>query len=131
MHLRSVILYVAGPYGSYGTIEENIKIATERAQELWNAGFTVICPHTNTGHFKNEDDGGIPELEYLEGYLHIVPRCDGIVLLPNWEKSSGAVKENNLAHTLGLPVFGAAGYTIPNIKEYFLNKIAIEKIKAV
>lgn len=121
MNLRSVILYVAGPYGSYGTVEENIAIAIEHAQALWNAGFTVICPHANSGNFKHEEDDGINEKEYLEGYLHIVTRCDGVVLLPNWDKSKGAIEENNLAHTLELPVFGAAGYTVASIKQYFIN----------
>ena len=119
MHLRSVILYVAGPYSSFGTVEENIKVATEQAQALWNEGFTVICPHTNTGHFKNEDDGGIPEPDYLDGYMHIVPRCDGVVLLPNWIKSHGAQKEKELADTLDIPVFDSKDHTPLNIKGYY------------
>jgi len=122
MHYRSIILYVAGPYGSYGTIEENIASATNYAQALWNAGFTVICPHTNTGHFKNEDNGGIPEPDYLDGYMHIVPRCDGIVLLPNWKNSHGANKEKELADSLELPVFDLEDYTIDNIKRFFKDK---------
>ncbi len=123
MNLRSIILYVAGPYGSFSTIEENIKIAADYSQELWNAGFTVICPHTNTGqYFKYEDNGGIHKDDYLEGYLYIVPRCDGVVLLSDWEKSTGAVKEHNLAREIDIPVFDIERDSIEVIKQYFIDK---------
>ena len=119
MHLRSVVIYVAGPYGSHGTVEENIKVATEHAQALWNAGFTVICPHTNTGHFKHEDGGGIPEPDYLDGYMHILPRCDGVYLLPDWEHSHGANKEVALATELEIPIFDCAFRTIADLKAHY------------
>ncbi len=89
-----MVIYTAGPYSpnAYNpTIAGNIQRAKSVAVELWEMGYTVICPHLNTAHFERYID--LPPEIYIERDLEIVKRCDGIVMLPDWEHSRGAVQE--------------------------------------
>ena len=88
-----MVLYLAGPYR--GDIDANITAARKVAIELWERGYTVICPHLNTAHF--EVDCNLPESEYIRRDLEILSRCDAIVMLPGWEKSEGACAELDYA----------------------------------
>ena len=91
------VVFLCGPY--IGDIERNIEEAKAAAQQLWRAGYVVICPHTNTAHFD-------PELEdaYTCGYLQLLRRCDLVVVLPRWVASGGARGEVAVAITLEIPV---------------------------
>jgi hypothetical protein len=89
-----MLVYIAGPYSASagaGTVDENIQRAREVAVTLWDMGYTVICPHLNTAHFDDEID--LPNKVYVDRDLEIVERCDGIVMLPYWAQSRGAVRE--------------------------------------
>jgi hypothetical protein len=91
------VAFLCGPYK--GDIERNIAEAREAAQQLWRAGYCVICPHTNSAHFD-------PELEehFISGYLQLLRRCDLLVAMPKWVSSSGARGEVAVAITLEIPV---------------------------
>ena len=101
------IAYVAGPYraSTHYTIELNIRVAESIAIELWQMGFAVICPHKNSAHF----DGLCRDDIWLAGDLEIIsrlnPREDCLVLIPGWERSSGAAAEYDFAREQGLKVF--------------------------
>jgi hypothetical protein len=95
----TMLIYTAGPYSpsaGAGTVEENIQRAREAALQLWEAGYTVICPHLNTANFEEEID--LQPKDYVDRDLEIVERCDAIVMLPKWQQSLGAVRE--LEHAL-------------------------------
>jgi len=96
-----MILYIAGKYR--GDIDANIAAARKVAIELWEAGFTVICPHLNTAHF--ERDCSIPEDNYIKGDLHILSRCDAVIMLEGWQQSEGAMIEHMMAKEWGIPVY--------------------------
>jgi hypothetical protein len=94
-----MLLYTAGAYSAnagVGTVDENIAVARDVAVTLWDMGYTVICPHLNTAHFDDEID--LPNEVYVDRDLLIVERCDGIVMMPKWQQSRGAVRE--LEHAL-------------------------------
>jgi len=98
------VLYVAGKYrdprGVY-FIWKNIETARDVAVHLWQMGAAVICPHANTSFF----DGSCPDERWLGGDLELLARCDGVVMLPGWEQSAGAVGEWQAAQNHGLQVF--------------------------
>jgi len=96
-----MIIYLAGKYS--GDIWKNIYDARHVAIELWQKGYTVICPHLNTANF--EIDCMCEYEDYIKGYLAIIARCDAVVMLPGWEDSYGATQERNHAQGLGIEVF--------------------------
>ena len=103
--LRRPVIYIAGPYrsdlGTYG-VKKNIDRAWSVARKLWALGFAVICPHTNTAHM---DGHGVSSQDFLDGDLEILRRCDGILMLPDWLSSDGAIGERNFALKEGISVY--------------------------
>jgi len=122
MHIRNFLLYVAGPYSADTDegISQNIENAGVIAQQLWDEGFTVICPHTNTAQFTHDKTS---YADYIEGDLVMLARCDGIVLIDGWENSKGAIGEKERAELLNIPVFDLTKVSISAIKGYFENKL--------
>lgn len=100
-----MILYTAGPYraSSPWGVHLNIENAKIAARELWLKGHAVICPHANSAFM----DGAAGETDhlFLNGDLALLARCDGIVMLPGWETSAGAMSELAFARDHGLIVY--------------------------
>ncbi len=98
-----IVAYVAGPFRGVSAwdIEQNIRRAEEIALELWQMGVAVMCPHTNTRFF----EGAAPDSVWLDGYLEILKRCDVVVMVNGWEKSTGSRAERLRALELDIPVF--------------------------
>jgi nucleoside 2-deoxyribosyltransferase len=103
MTKRDLVIYIAGPYRAATTwgIAENIQTAKRVALEVWRAGFVALCPHANTSLF----DGELPDDAYRNGDLTLMERCDAVLLLDGWERSSGTREEVRTAKRMGLPVF--------------------------
>ncbi len=108
--MRKIVAYVAGPYraDTINGVLENIQRARDVALKLWQAGYTVICPHLNSALM----DGACPDEAFLEGGLELVRRSDVVVLVGDWEKSEGTLAELELAIELEKRVL-----TIPFMKE--------------
>jgi len=96
------LLFVAGPYRSNTIrgIVKNIRKAEKVALKYWRKGYVVICPHKNTSLL----DGAATDEVWLNGGLEILKRCDGIVMMKGWEKSSGSIAELKLAKELKLEI---------------------------
>ena len=96
------IAYIAGPYRAktkLGIICNILKVR-KVAMELWRMGYTVVCPHLNSALM----DGIVPDEVFLRRGVEILKRCDLLVLLPDWEKSKGAMIEREKACGM-MPVF--------------------------
>ena len=102
--------YIAGPMT--GVPEFNFPAFDEAAESFRSFGYEVVSPaehdrdegldtHGLTGH-EHPDDIGFDLVAGLLWDLEQVAYSDMIVLLPGWEKSSGAVAELALAAALGL-----------------------------
>lgn len=96
-----MIVYLAGKYS--GDTEKNIQDARKIAAELWDLGYTVICPHTNTAFFERMCKHVTYE-QWLTRYIHIMYLCDAVVLLPGWEQSMGAKIEKMYAEKAGMQI---------------------------
>lgn len=95
---------IIGPYFSGGDrrlIDHNIANARALTQAIANrfgeselVGF--FCPHSNTARFERE-------AEAPESYYHTLDdtlygrACEGFVLLPKWEESSGSRRDRERA----------------------------------
>jgi len=89
------VIFVSGPYR--GNVEPNIIKARRVAVMLWQQGWAVFCPHTNTANF----DGECPDDVWLKGDIEILKRCDAIYMMSTWRESKGSQEEYRIARELG------------------------------
>lgn len=101
--MSSPVIYIAGPYRAPTPwqVEQNIRAAEALALEVWRAGLTPLCPHTMTRHM----DGAITDEAALAGTLELMRRCDAVLLVPGWERSTGT--QVRRAHDLAATAFTA------------------------
>ena len=93
------IAYIAGPYraDTINGIVQNIRKAEDVAIKYWKKGYAVLCPHKNSSLF----DGILPDEKWLKAGLAMLDRCDTVVMVKGWEKSSGASYEHDWAQSGG------------------------------
>jgi hypothetical protein len=91
------LIYIIGPFRAENSwlVEQNIRRAEEVALQLWQKGFAVICPHTNTRFF----DGAAHDKNFLNGDLEILKRCDAALCIQGWMNSIGSCREKDFCFT--------------------------------
>lgn len=96
-------IYIAGPMT--GHPDFNYPAFHAEAARLRALGYQVENPAEN------------PQQGSWQAYMRVaiaqLVKCDAIALLPGWENSRGALIENGLAVSLGIPVRKAAEYQTP------------------
>ncbi|KDR25445.1 DUF4406 domain-containing protein [Caballeronia zhejiangensis] len=119
-------LYIAGPMSNLP--ELNFPAFYAEAARLRALGFEIVNP-------AEVDVGPNPTwLSCMRADIKVLVDCDGIALLPGWEKSPGATLEHTIARGLGLRVMqalhivGLAG-EIPVIAQEAIVEI-IEEIES-
>lgn len=112
--MRNIVVYISGKYS--GDIVANIDNARKLAIEVWEAGFTALTPHLNTIHFEN--DCQCVYDNFIAGDLELISRCDCLLMLPEWEKSKGALLEHHEANRLNKPIF----YNLKSLMEYYYDR---------
>lgn len=99
------VVYIAGKYRgpTPWDVEQNIRAAEEVAARVAAMGLMpqVVHPMTRFIGGSNSD-----EQFWVDGTLEIMRRCDAVVLVPGWDKSTGTRGEIAEARALGIPVFG-------------------------
>lgn len=91
-------LYVAGPMTGYP--DANYPAFNEAAQVLRDAGYTVVNPAEVSITRKER----VHYVDFLREDLVQMLTCDGIALLPDWFRSTGARNEIMVGGLLKMPV---------------------------
>ena len=89
-------LYISGPMTGFADL--NFPAFHNAAGKVASLGHTPINPADINPDFS------LPWELCLRADLKALCDCDGIVLLPGWEKSKGAQLELHVAHRLGMSV---------------------------
>lgn len=113
---RHIIVYISGKYS--GDVDKNIRNARNKAIELWNLGYTVLCPHNNTSHFSETEECSYDD--YIEGDLQLLSRCDTIYMLEGWDESKGAKIERDFARMQGIHIV----YNNMELQEYYNDLVS-------
>ena len=80
------VYYISGPMT--GIEDFNIPAFDLAAERVRNLGHIVFNPAENFGR-----DVTLDKWRYMEVDLAAVRACDGVVLLPGWDRSQGALEE--------------------------------------
>lgn len=103
------LLYVAGPYSAATSLGRawHVAQANLAAALLMEAGYNVLVPH-QLGLGIDPDSSRFGEQRWYDLTMDVMLRCDGVVLLPTWERSRGARSERDAAIEAGIPVYELA-----------------------
>lgn len=92
-------LYLSGPMSGYPL--DNYPAFHAEARRLRELGY----------HVENPAENPPPSDRSWHGYMRLalaqLLTCEGIALLPGWERSRGATLEHHVAKALGMLVFDA------------------------
>lgn len=92
--------YLAGPMS--GLPEQNYAAFRDACVQLRYLGMNIVSPHETVHHPTQPDS--VQWSELLRRDTGSLLLCQGIILLPGWGASRGAVFELNIALTLGMQV---------------------------
>lgn len=108
--MKPASLYIAGPMT--GKPQYNWPLFDAVAGELQLAGIGVVNPaamdRIDKVEFSDEEfeagipSGTMPLAGFLKRDFHAMTMCEGIVLLPDWEQSTGANSELLVAQVAGM-----------------------------
>ena len=116
------LVYIAGKYTgkSFSEVDDNIKKAEAKAIELIAKkglkGYYPVVPHLNTAHFEIYEPAllGIDYTYWIKGTAEMLLKCDCILMMKNWEESSGARGEHKIAQDNDIPIYYSVE-EIPNV----------------
>lgn len=94
--------YLAGPMS--GIVKHNYPAFTAACIYLRDKEYDIISPHEEHPFMVNRDATPAEWQELLRMDLEILLNCHGIILLPNWGSSNGALLEAHVARKLGMVV---------------------------
>jgi hypothetical protein len=97
------LVYIAGPFraSTAWEIEQNVRRAEELGFEVFKCGAMPVIPHANTRFFHGQ---GTDQF-WLDGTLELARRCDALILVPGWERSTGTRLELRDMLNRGAPTF--------------------------
>lgn len=96
------VVFIAGPYRAVTAwgIESNIRKAELLALQLSRSGIVPVCVHSMYRYFQGEGSDDF----WLSATQTLLLKCDAVLMIPGWERSSGSVAEKALAELNCIPV---------------------------
>lgn len=145
MTLTTDKVYVAGPMT--GITEFNFPAFDEASRDLRSRGWLVISPaemdrddgFSETGCTGTEPLSRDLRLRFARNDIAALLQVDAVVVLPGWERSTGATNEARIAAMLGLPVVSYpdlepveivaefSGTMLPNINPIDMDQLLAER----
>jgi hypothetical protein len=109
-HAKTLV-YIAGPFSGKGATREEQRADTEKkiaravalGIKVAKLGAYPVIPHANTAHPEFEDVQPYPF--WIAGTGELLVRCNAVLFTDDWQESSGARGENELAIDAGIPRF--------------------------
>ena len=103
------VAFICGPFYSkdWKILVENLHNALAVAEAYWRKGYSVLCPHANSGFMYNR---GVPESRFRQFYLDLLDAVQDyaidviLVALPGYEKSAGSMAEITSALMQGIHI---------------------------
>jgi hypothetical protein len=97
------VVYIAGPFRGRDDAEVLHNVIEARAVALRVAahGAVPLVPHSMYQAF----DGELTDRYWLDATMHLLGRCDAVVLCDGWNRSDGCIAEVEASQALCLPVF--------------------------
>ena len=106
------LVYIAGPFRAPTNyrIKLNVRRAEAAGLEVCKLGAMAVIPHKVTEEFQGE----LPDEFWIAGTLAVLRRCDAVLAVGVWERSSGTRDEIAEANRLSIPVF----YAVDEVREW-------------
>ena len=97
------LVYIAGRYraATEWDVYCNIEAARQVGVAVAKLGASPLIPQANTAFM----GGVMPDQFWLDATMALLRKCDAVMLVWNWELSTGAKLEAAEARRLGIPVF--------------------------
>ncbi len=87
-------IYISGPISSNPYYKEHFAKAEKYLRDL---GYQTVNPVTET-----KAGSGATYKEFIDDDLRLLAECEGIFMMKNWQRSSGARLEHQYAKTTGM-----------------------------
>ena len=111
-------IYVAGPYSADNVLDvlRNIGRGQKMCAKLFYLGFSPFCPwHDKTYTIDNPEANTISD-EFYNHSMAWLKVSEGVLVLPNYQKSKGTLAEIKQAKELNIPVF----YSVEGLLTFFI-----------
>lgn len=96
-------LYIAGPMLSYGNAYVNIREGVMAGEYARKRGWHPIVPHLDA--FVTMMSGPIDLEVLMTQDFGLIGKCDAVLFLDDWEKSTGAKEEHAICVDYDIPRF--------------------------
>jgi nucleoside 2-deoxyribosyltransferase len=100
-------IYVAGPYSADNVLDvlRNIGRGEKVCAELFELGYAPFCPWHDKSYVTDNPDGDFTVQKFYDYSMAWLEVSDAVVLVGDWRKSKGTMKEIERAKELGIPVY--------------------------
>lgn len=100
-------IYVAGPYSANNVLDvlRNIGHGQKVCADLFTDGFAPFCPWHDRTFVTDNPSGNFTVEQFYQYSLAWLKVSDAMLVIGDWEKSKGTVKEIGYAAAFDIPVF--------------------------